>query len=499
MQEHTDPSLDPSKGGDDTQRNDPVSAHGESDLGNKTVSQNNEADTAGSKIEAENSSLDEAELESAPAASSNPAALVEQPKQSVDFSRFAPMADLMRKPSNREIILSTITSTQGGGIHLDPNQKIRNRIPLGLYRSLVLPTEIKQFGTTRELFFSIQALLKKHVPLPTRDRSLLTYWAMATWFPEFLPFLPSLAITGTPSAADFLLQTLVAVCRRPILLAEVSPAALSALPLGDLMPTLLIRELQISKRMAALLDASTQPGYLVSSGNNFQQFYCPKCIYVGEHPKDQLRSANNIQIHVGGNSVRPLYRPPTEEVINDFQNRLITYRLLNRDKVAASKYRVSAFRPEICAIAEALGAAIADDPELQGGITKLLEERDEQARVDRANGQNGVVLRAVLIYCHEHTQEQVFVREIAATANEIYHEDGESLRISNETVGHVLKSLGLYSRRLGGAGRGLILDKATQSRVHRLGQAYEVLPAVPTCGFCQSIQIAQPQAVVMDV
>jgi hypothetical protein len=175
------------------------------------------------------------------------------------------------------------------------------------------------------------------------------------------------------------------------------------------------------------------------------------------------------------------------------------FAVLNREKVAASKYRVSAFRPEICAIAEVLGAAIGDDTELQSGITKLLEEHDEQARVDPANGQNGVVLRAVLIHCHENNQEQVSVREITATANEIYHEEGESLRITNETVGHVLKGLGLYSRRLGNAGRGLILDKATQSRVHRLSQAYEVLPVVPTCGFCQSIQVTQPQAVVQDV
>src|SRR5207248_6720451 len=48
-----------------------------------------------------------------------------------------------------------------------------------------------------------------------------------------------------------------------------------------------------------------------------------------------------------------------------------------------------------------------------------------------------------------------------ATANRFYAEDGESLKVSSETVGHVLKYLGLYSRRLGNAGRGLIFDKAT--------------------------------------
>ena len=117
-------------------------------------------------------------------------------------------------------------------------------------------------------------------------------------------------------------------------------------------------------------------------------------------------------------------------------------------------------------------------------------------RRPRSRPRDSEFFRSLLVHCHENTQEQVFIREIAATANEIYHEDGESLRISSETVGHVLKGLGLYSRRLGNAGRGLILDKATQSRVHRLSQAYEVLPTVPTCGFCQSLQVVEPQSVV---
>lgn len=335
--------------------------------------------------------------------------------------------------------------------------------------------------------------------MPTGDHSLLTYWALATWFPEFLPCLPLLAITGASSAANFLLQTLVAVCRRPILLAEINPVALRALPLGELMPTLLIRDLQISGRTAALLDASTQPGYLVASGKHLQQSYCPKCIYVGEQPKDQPGWIHSIHVHVGGSSARSLQGVPAEDVINDFHNRLLAYRFFSCDKVRASKYRVSGFRPEICAMAEALGAVIVDDTELQVGIAQLLQERDEQARVDRANGVNGVVLRAALLRCHDSTEGQVFIREIAAAANEIYVEQGESIRVSNEAVGHVLKSLGLYSRRLGNAGRGLVLDKATQSRVHRLSQAYDVLPASPACGFCQSLQRAQEEAVVLEV
>ncbi len=106
-----------------------------------------------------------------------------------------------------------------------------------------------------------------------------------------------------------------------------------------------------------------------------------------------------------------------------------------------------------------------------------------------------MVLRAVLFHCHQSDQE-VFAPEIATTVNRIYREEGESLKVSSETVGHVLKSLGLYSRRLGGGGRGLMLDKPSQVQAHELSHAYEVLPAVPDCGYCHRLQLPQSEQVV---
>jgi hypothetical protein len=194
--------------------------------------------------------------------------------------------------------------------------------------------------------------------------------------------------------------------------------------------------------------------------------------------------------------LRPPHAPPTTNDNLDLQNRLLAYRLLGHDKVKTSKFRVSQFRPELCAAAEMLGAAIVDDPELQRGIIDVFKERDEQSRVDRASGLNAVVLRAVLFHCHQKDQQKVFAREIAATVNRIYSEEGESLRVSSETVGHALKYLGLYSRRLGSAGRGLVLDEATKSQAHSLGQAYEVSVDEPVCAHCHQLQALQPQGVV---
>src|SRR6202044_2086254 len=149
-----------------------------------------------------------------------------------------------------------------------------------LYESLILPSAVEGSPKARELFNDVSAL-HKHVILPRKDCSLLAYWAIATWFTDYLPFLPSVVISGPASTADLLLRTLVAVCRRPVLLGEISPAILRKLPINEITPTLLIHEPQLSRYMSALLNASNRPGYLFFSGKAFQELYCPKCIYVG--------------------------------------------------------------------------------------------------------------------------------------------------------------------------------------------------------------------------
>ncbi len=173
-----------------------------------------------------------------------------------------------------------------------------------LYECLILPRNVESFRTTRELFDEIVALLQKHVMLPRKECSLLAYWAIATWFTDYLPLLPNIVISGPASTADLLLRTLEAVCRRPVLLGELSPLILRKLPIAQITPTLLIREAQLNRYTSALLNASAQPGYLFFNGETFEQFYCPKCIYVGELFKDPPATSNSIQINLGGSVLR---------------------------------------------------------------------------------------------------------------------------------------------------------------------------------------------------
>ena len=229
------------------------------------------------------------------------------------------------------------------------------------------------------------------------------------------------------------------------------------------------------------------------------QFYGAKCIYLGEDGNPQIVGPRSIHVHARGNALELGRSFPANEVVQDLQNQLLFYRIARHDAVASSTFRVTGFLPEFCAIAQVLGAPLQGDPELQKGIIGLLKDLNEQVRTDRSCGLSAMVLRAVLWHCHQPDQPQVLVREIAAKANDFYREEGDSFRVSNEIVGHTLKNLGLYTRRLGNAGRGLSLDKATQKRAHELAYTNEVLPNsddAPACGHCFSRQIQETTEVV---
>ena len=258
------------------------------------------------------------------------------------------MIELIRATSTDRRILARLFQVEHGSCN---NTGVEYRglrgieipiLPPVLYKSLLLPTQLKTCQSPRQLFDSICALFREHVMLSENQCMLLTYWSVASWFSDVMPFIPCLAITGPAFVADLLFRVLRCVCRRPLLLAGMNPAILRALPLEELMPTLLIREPQLSKRMALLLEASSQVGYLVASGRDVRQFFCAKSIYLGEQAQQSTLPRHSIHIRVNGNGLTPIRSLPANA--QDWQNELLCFRLLVHADVASSKFssRVSA-------------------------------------------------------------------------------------------------------------------------------------------------------------
>ena len=416
------------------------------------------------------------------------------------------LVELVRERSNTERIQVGYFRFLQSGPHLSvvPEIKYEGRtfsvpkLTAVLSDSLLLPTGVADYGRTRELFGSVQALFTNHLGLADRQSALLSCWCITTWFPDYLDFIPRLIITGPVFAADHLLRLLRCACRRPVLLAGIDSSLYRAIPFEELNPTLLLRLTRLSKTTVSLLARSDQQGYLVACGKQIRNCYCAKCVYVEKYSPD-ADSGNSIHVHIPATR-KPLRRPlvPSDADVQLLQDKLFRYRAFNHDLVGISDFNPIGLSAKLSAIARQLGAAIVEDEKLQDQVVELLKDQDDQSRVDHAMTTAGMVLRALLIHCHDDGQQQVFVRQLAATINHLYQQEGEPLKISNETVGYVLKDLGLYTRRLGNGGRGLVLDKATRFLAHELSYANEVLTddVQSPCGYCHDTQMKQAEELV---
>jgi hypothetical protein len=339
-------------------------------------------------------------------------------------------------------------------------------------RGIPFPSRPESYGTTGELFTLIKTTIIECTLLSDQVSELLTYWALSTWFTDCLSLAPCLVITGSPNEGDLVLRTLRAFCRRPFLMAGVSNATLKGID-WDPRPTLLISEPNLAKRVGTLLDCSTRMGYMVGRAGEYRDYFGSKAIYLGEDLP--IHSIPRFAVHINAASTPkrgPAYpRHLTDSITRSFQNRLVSYRLKSMVKVHNSDFDAVALSSDTRAIANALGACIVDAPDLQTELLSLLAPRAELLSGDRAESLEALAVEATLSLCHQG-KTQMLVREIADEANRIHRSRGEKLQFSAEKVGHKLKKVGLYTRRLSSAGNGLLIDSSTRVLVHEVAAAY---------------------------
>ena len=158
-------------------------------------------------------------------------------------------------------------------------------------------------------------------------------------------------------------------------------------------------------------------------------------------------------------------------MVQDLRNQLQRYRCKNLVRVYSSDFSASILTSDTRAIANALGACIIDSPGLQSQLISSLTTVEDQRQADRSTSLEAVTLEATLNLSHQ-SKAQILVGEIAAEVNRIALARGERLHYSAESVGHRLKKIGLVTRRLGKAGKGLVLDLATNAYVHELAAGY---------------------------
>jgi hypothetical protein len=302
----------------------------------------------------------------------------------------------------------------------------------------------------------------------------VAYFILADWLADRLlvaPFLSIIAPLGAPKAQ--FLRLLANLCRRPLMLAEATPAALCSL--ASLRPTFLFDEPNLSRRAERLLYASNNYRHFALGNGRLVDVFFAKVICSREPLRDVLLASQALQITLSpaGRQVPFLEDSVCERIANEFQSKLLQYRLTNLRKIRTTEIDVSELTVPMQDVARAIGTCVADDVELQLGIVQLLRERDQDFHFDSSTELGSVILEGLLFCCHEG-RSQVLSGELADIVNTIWSGRGEGRQTKPESVGWKLRALDLRTEPIRGAGNGLRLTEAVRARIHSLAKAYRV-------------------------
>jgi hypothetical protein len=325
------------------------------------------------------------------------------------------------------------------------------------------------------MFNDICKLLSEYTDITEDHVRRIAYFILGSWLADCLlvaPFLFILAPLGTPRAQ--LLRLLSCLCRRPLMLAEATPAAISSLAI--MRPTYLFDEPNLSQRAERFLHATNNCGRSAVRNGRIMDVFSAKVICSREPLRDALLVSQALEITLSpaGRQVPFLEDSVCAQIADEFQSKLLCYRLTNVGRIRTPEIDVSELTAPMQDLARALASCVVDDEELQLGVVRLLRERDQDVYLDPSTELGSAILEALLFCCHSEGRSQVLSGELADVVNTIWKKRGEGRQIKPESVGWKLQALDLRTEPIDGAGKGLRLTEAVRARIHTLAKAYRI-------------------------
>lgn len=356
---------------------------------------------------------------------------------------------------------------------------------LGEWRSISLPASFGDPPEPEELVLGLERMLGEYGLEQTSAR-LASFFVLATWFADLLPWVPSVIVHGPVDEGLQLLQALTRLCRRGIFLPRVSARLLDSIP-RSLWPTIVVAGPTLHRNAQDSLRASSR------------RLCCPakdalaysRVLYCSENNVDMWLSAISIHINVPQSGLIPATAGDvrTERLVS----LLLGYRLRHLEAVRASDSDAPQFHANMRSIARGLLACVTGSIKLHAEILDLLIELDEEYRGEQDGTVRNVLIETLLSFCHEQPSAPVFVHDISERLAAIFEGRGDHIRISPRAVGAGMKFLGIRTRRVaGGAGRGLCFDASSCARIHRLAAQFGIpldQEKVRNCQLCHAEDI----------
>ena len=337
-------------------------------------------------------------------------------------------------------------------------------------KAVRFPSHATPYSSSRELFTNVRDLIKRFVDLPDNLVSLAAYSVFASWFVDCTATPVCLSIVSPrPGQGSQLTRLLGCLYRRALRLGQTTLGGICALPL-ELQPALLIENGKCDGQLLKLLRLLNAADAYVPWKGRLINVSGARVICTEESLPGDLLGAGFTEIRVPAarRSLPILDQRVQQQIAEEFQPKLLMYRLVNYRRASVSEFDVSDFTSPVRDLARCLGASVPDEPELQGEIAPLLQGQSDQTLVECETDLDSVVIEAMLVLCHETDRKSFHVADVAKRANTILEQRGELLELNPWATGRKLNQLGITTKKLDSAGRGALLLNTMRDHVHKL-------------------------------
>jgi hypothetical protein len=363
-------------------------------------------------------------------------------------------------------------------------------IPRGLPRAIRFPGPSKSFGSATQLFASMSRLLDRYANLPVGTRGIVVAFALASWFVDSLSVAPLLHLLGPDNEIARVLRLLGCLCRRPVLLNDLDVAALGTLP-SELNPTLLLNQRELGRRLTHVLLASNDRHFRVARGKG--EIHALGAKAFASTPEFANEGGVRISLHPVQELLPTLTDAEDREIAEEFQPKLLRYRLVQYPRVSQVRIDTRDFVPGMREEVRAWLAPICDCPSLYKDVADFLLQQNREAEGNRMCDDRCVVAEAALFFCHRPDTGHFFVGELAGMANALLSGRHDERILSDKKVGLLLRLLGIQGKRTV-QGYKVSLTEAIRQQIHRVAEAYGVAAArdgVVRCGNCKVGEIGR--------
>ena len=360
-----------------------------------------------------------------------------------------------------------------------------------VYDAIRFPNRCENYGSACVLFDEMRGLFHDRMKISEADAARCTCVAMTSWLVDRSQSALALALSCSDENRGIdALRLLACLCRRPLLLAELTSAGFRSLPM-HLQPTLLIDQQHLGLPLQRLLCASNHRGlHVPGNAGQLLDVFGAKAIFSCDEQALDALGPSAIRIFLGQQSsddTLSLDDSARNQIADRFQPRLLMFRLRNLVRPRKSGLDLSKFTPAMRPPARTIADCFAEDPRLARDAVQLLEAQDQELRAQRYLDPQCAALEVLITLIHQGKPQEIQVDELTRDVNTLLWSRGEFLEYRPEEMGWRLRAMKL-PRHTDSSGRKIILGREMSLRIHQLARDYDLLtgPRVRSdCSDCQ--------------